>query len=132
MDRGASWGTVLGVTKSDTTEHTHRHAYVVHICTLFSLFSKKLFHIFLCRKCNILAILNTSGLNINHVVCVCVSCSVMSDSANPMDCSPPDSTDHGILQAGILESISMPFSRGSSLPRNQTWVSCIAGRFFTV
>ena len=49
-----------------------------------------------------------------------------------MDCRPPDSSVHGILQARILEWVAMPFSRGSSLPRDQTWVSCIAGRSFTV
>ena len=37
----------------------------------------------------------------------------------------------GILQARILEGIAFPFSRGSSQPRDQTQVSCIAGRFFT-
>ena len=50
---------------------------------------------------------------------------------NPMDCSPPSSFVHGILQARILEWIAMLFSRGSSWPRDWTWVSCIAGRFFT-
>ena len=38
----------------------------------------------------------------------------------------------GILQARILEWIAMPSSKGSSQPRDQTQVSCIAGRFFTV
>ena len=38
-----------------------------------------------------------------------------------MDCSLPGSSVHGILQAGILEWIAVPFSRGSSQPRNQTW-----------
>ena len=38
---------------------------------------------------------------------------------------------HGILQARILEWVTVSFSRGSSRPRNPTWVSCIAGRFFT-
>ena len=37
----------------------------------------------------------------------------------------------GILQAGLLEQVAFPFSRGSSPPRNQTGNSCIAGRFFT-
>ena len=51
---------------------------------------------------------------------------------NPMDCSLPGSSVHGILQARILEWLAIPFSRGSSQPRNQTRVSCIAGRFFTI
>ena len=49
---------------------------------------------------------------------------------NPMDCSPPGSSVHGILQARILEWVAMSFSRGSSWPRDQTQVSCTAGRFF--
>ena len=47
------------------------------------------------------------------------------------DCSSPGSSVHGILQARILESVAISFSRGSSWPRDQTGVSCIAGRFFT-
>ena len=43
-----------------------------------------------------------------------VSCSVVSDSCNPMDCSPPGSSIHGILQARILEWAAIPFTRGSS------------------
>ena len=44
---------------------------------------------------------------------------------NPMDCSPPDSFVHGILQARILEWVAVPFSRGYSRPRDPTQVSCI-------
>ena len=51
---------------------------------------------------------------------------------NPVDCSPPGSSVHGILQARILEWVAISFSRGSSPPRDQTRVSCIAGRFFTI
>ena len=53
---------------------------------------------------------------------------------DPVDCSPQDSSVHGILEARILEWVVMPFSRGSSRPRVQTHiscVSCIAGWFFT-
>ena len=39
---------------------------------------------------------------------------------DPMDCSPPGSTVHGILQASILEWVAIPFSKGSSWPRNWT------------
>ena len=55
----------------------------------------------------------------------------MSDSCNSVDCSPPDSSVHGISQERILEWIAISFSRGSSPPRDQTQVSCIAGGFFT-
>jgi len=51
---------------------------------------------------------------------------------NPMDCSPSGSSVHGILQARILEWVAIPFSRGSSRPRDQTQVFHTAGRFFTV
>ena len=50
---------------------------------------------------------------------------------DPVDCSPPGSSVHGILLARILEWVAYPFSRGFSQPRNQTGVSCIAGGFFT-
>ena len=51
---------------------------------------------------------------------------------NPMDCSPPGSSVYGIPQARILEWVAIPFSRGSSPPRDGTWVSCVIGRFFTI
>ena len=44
---------------------------------------------------------------------------------------PPGSSVHGILQARILEWVAMPYSRGSSWPRDRTWVSHIVSRFFT-
>ena len=49
-----------------------------------------------------------------------------------MDCNPPGSSVHGILQARILEWVAIPFSRGSSQPRDWTQVSCNEGRFFTI
>ena len=51
---------------------------------------------------------------------------------DPLDCSPPGSSVHGILQARILEWVAISFSRGSSRPRDRTWVSCITGRCFTL
>ena len=56
------------------------------------------------------------------------SCPTLCD---PMDCNPPASSVHGILQARILEWVATP-SRRSSRPRDQTQVSCIAGDFCTV
>ena len=58
--------------------------------------------------------------------------SVVSDSCSPMDCSPPGSPVHGIPQARILEWVTNSFSRLSSQPRDQTMVSHLAGRFFTI
>ena len=61
-----------------------------------------------------------------------VSCSVTYNSLRPMDCSLPGSSVHGIFQARILEWVAISFSRVSSRHRDQTLVSRIAGRFFTV
>ena len=58
--------------------------------------------------------------------------SVMSDSLDPMDCSLPGSSVHGVFQARVLEWVAISFSRGSSLPRYWTRVSCIVGRRFTL
>ena len=49
----------------------------------------------------------------------------------PTLCDPMDYTAHGILQARILEWVTVPFSRGSSQPRDRIQVSHVAGRFFT-
>ena len=52
-----------------------------------------------------------------------LSCPTLCD---PLDCSPPGSSIHGIFQARILEWVAISFSRGSSWPRDQTWVSCVS------
>ena len=57
------------------------------------------------------------------------SCTTVRD---PLDCSLPGSSVHGILQERILEWVAIPFSRGISLTRDRTQVSCIAGGFFTI
>ena len=63
-------------------------------------------------------------LLISHVLClVAQSCPTLWD---PMDCSPPGSSVHGISQARILERVAISFSR------DWTQVSCISGRFFTI
>ena len=79
------------------------------------------------KQCTFAKKLNLS----EEPVCAVLSRSVMPDSCNPIDCSLPGSSVRGILQARILEWVAISFSRASSQPRNQTWVSCIAGRFFT-
>ena len=56
-------------------------------------------------------------------------CLILCD---PMDCSLLGSSVHGIFQARVLEWVAFTFSRGSSRPRDQTRVSCIAGRQFTI
>ena len=57
---------------------------------------------------------------LNHVRLFC----------DPMDCSSPGSSVHGILQARILEWVAIPFSRRPSRLRDGTQVSCIMGRLF--
>ena len=57
------------------------------------------------------------------------SCPTLYD---PTDCSLPGSSLQRILQARMLERVAIPFSRGSSLPGDWTWVSHIVGRFFTI
>ena len=49
----------------------------------------------------------------------------------PTHCDPMDYTVHGVFQTRILEWVAVPFSRGSSQPRDRTQVSYIAGGFFT-
>ena len=77
----------------------------------------------ICRLIEVLMIFLCAVLCLVHE-----SCPTLCDL---MVCCQPGSSVHGILQARILEWVAFPFSRGSSQPRNQTQVSCIAGRFFT-
>ena len=70
-------------------------------------------------------------------VCVCMCVCVLVAQLCPtlhelMNYSPPSSSVHVILQARILESVTIPFSRGYSWLRDRIWVSHIAGRFLTV
>ena len=54
------------------------------------------------------------------------NCSVLSNPLQPQGLSPPSSSVHGILQAGILEWVAIFFSRGSFSPRDETCISCIS------
>ena len=75
-------------------------------------------------KMDLLPVLDYRTVISRHPQCVCVlslqSCLILCD---PMDCSPPDSSVHGIIQTRILEWVAMPSSRGSSQPRDRTHVS---------
>ena len=55
----------------------------------------------------------------------CVHAQLCLTLCDLMDCSPPGSSVRGIFQARILEWVAIPFSRGSSWPRDQTRISCI-------
>ena len=78
------------------------------------------------------------GSMVTHTcVCVCVYVCVLVAQlcptlCDPMNCSLPGPSVHGILQPRIPEWVAIPFSRGSSQPRDWIWVCCLAGRFFTV
>ena len=61
-------------------------------------------------------------MNMHHFHChlVAQSCQTICD---PMDCRPPGSSAHGVLQARIMEWVAMPSSRGSSRPRDGAHIS---------
>ena len=64
-------------------------------------------------------------------MCACMLSHFSPNLRDPLDCSLPGSSVHGILQARILEWVAVPFSRGSSCPRDWTcssYVSCIGRR----
>ena len=67
-----------------------------------------------------------------YCAALCLVAQLCLTLCDPMDCSLPGSSIHGILQAKILEWVAIPFSRESSQPADQTQVFCIAGRFFTI
>ena len=95
----------------------------------FHTHSPHLFYIFPYRITTSLLHLT---LDLYLAYCMCVSRSVMPTLCDPMDYGLPGFSDRGIFQARILELVAIPFSRGSSQPRDQIWVSHIAGRFVTI
>ena len=79
--------------------------------------------VLICKACEVKAKL--------HLACEVLVAQLCWTLCNPMDCSPPGSSVHGILKARTLEWVAISFSRGSSRPRDWTRFSCIAGRSFT-
>ena len=63
---------------------------------------------------------------------LCLVTQLCPSLCDPMDCSPPGFSVHGILQVRILQWVVMPFSRGSSQSRDRTQVFHTAGGFFTI
>ena len=61
-------------------------------------------------------------LLINYVYMCAKSLQLCPTLCDPMDCSPPGSSVHGILQARLLQWVALPSSRGSSQPKDQTHV----------
>ena len=74
----------------------------------------------------------TGRLGLTYIQSACQVTSVVSTLWNPMDHSRPCSSVHGIFHTRTLEWVAIPFSRGSSLLRDRTQVSCTVGRFFTL
>ena len=112
---------------------THTHVSILPQIPLLSRLPHNTEQSSLCYKVGpcCLSVLNTA-------VCTCPSpqklllpqlCPTLGD---PMDCNPPGSSVHGILQARILEWLAIPFPGGFSWPRDWTRVSYISGRFLTV
>ena len=67
----------------------------------------------------------------NHTIIVlCLVAQSCLTLCDPTDCSPPGSSVHEIRQAKVLEWVAIPFSRGSSQPRDRTCASCLTDRFF--
>ena len=102
-----------------------------------SIFSNSFLVLYYPHFCKVLLHCNGSSVAWNTFPCTCVCAKLLQSWQtlfDPLDCSLPGSSIHGILQARILEWVAMSSSWGSSRPRDRTWVSCIshiAGRFFT-
>ena len=102
--------------ESDSTEHARTHLF---LCVFMCVYIHMIYNYNFC-------------VYIYIYMCICVLVVQFCPApCSHTDCSPPGSSVHGIFQTRILEWISIPFSKGSSQPRNQTWVSCIAGKLFT-
>ena len=71
-------------------------------------------------------------LNLKRISVCAKSLQLCTAVCDPMDCSPSDSSVHGILQARILEWVAMPSSRGSSQPRDRTRISYVSYALATV
>ena len=102
------WDSLQGLSKAKIVTW---HFINIKICSLICFY----FYLFLFTESESVKVLVTQ------------SCLTL---CNPW--SPPGSSVHGILHTRMLEWVAIPFSRGSSQPGDWTWVSCIAGRFFTV
>ena len=79
-----------------------------------------------CSSCPLRPELRSTG----PIFSVCLITQSCSTLCNPMYCSLPGCSVHGILQARMLEWVAMPSCRASSQPRDRTQLSRIAGRFF--
>ena len=139
MDRGAWWATVRGSQRVDMAEQLstriHQGQWELTEVGLFFFFqiiiqglnNSFVFQVILkhtlwgqvivCLYCNLSLNIDTHSSRKSLQSCLPVY--------DPMDCSPPGSSVYGILQARILERVAVPSSRGSSWPRDWTWVSYV-------
>ena len=102
----------------------HSNGYISPFLLCFSLlFFPQLFRINLIGTC--------SGKCQGKFLVFVLVAQLWTTLCDPMEYSLPGSSVHGILQARILEWVAISFSKGSSQPRDWTWVSHFAGTFFT-
>ena len=93
--------------------------------------------IYTCQECVkrfMIHVIRLSGPGMVTLISVSVCAQLCLMLCNTLDCSPPDSSVHGIFQARILEWVAISFYVGSSQSRDQTHVSCgscIASGLFT-
>ena len=153
MDRGAWWATVHRVTKSHTWLKQHSstillnlHNPVITILWRIIQSSQRALELWSdLRYVKLWEVVDqktqiflqqrqfySENCNLGSTTMVCLITQSYQTLCDPMDCSPPGSSVHGIPQARILERVAMPSPRGSSQPRDLTHVSRIAGRFFTI
>ena len=75
-------------------------------------------------------LLQVSGMMLVRGICLCIAVCLVAKSCptlcDPVDCSSPGFSVHGILQGRKLGRVAMPSSRGSSWPRDRTPISCIS------
>ena len=98
----------------------------MHLCHILLIF----FFIVVDLQCCASLCYTAKWLSYTHVkVIVARSCLAL---CSPVDFSPPGFSVHGILRARLLVWVAIPISKGSSLPRNRTHISHVAGRFFII
>ena len=149
-DGGAWWAAVSGVTQSQTrlkrlsssssryknysTSRTSNENFSLPINNLFMCMCSQLTRVLPSSPERTLSFKDQRDLSLFSKVWFARACVLVTQSCptlgDPMYCSPPGSSVHGILQARILEWVAIPFFTGSSWPRDRTQVSGIAVRFF--
>ena len=135
---------VLLLYQSWTNHLFHRRFYIFRFsCCIFQLCDFRMFLYFLfdflwvqanVSRCSFAVVPLTHcsydlfilvDVLICEIVCVCVCVQSCLSLWDPMDCSLPGSSIHGISLGRILEWVAISFSRGSSRPRDRTHVSCV-------